>query len=610
MNKNEIFSPKELEIYEEIKEKVTDRKTVVDTPTAIVLGGQPGAGKSSIYETARGRFNHNIVELDIDKFREYHPDSEELGKDPMTYGEKTHPFVSAVVDCLVEELGKENYNMIIESPMKNSRTAFWVHDTLTPLGYTVEAHIMATPKEVSWQGTIDRYNWQLENGEIPRYVPKEFHDMCAENIASALSEVYESGRMTSIYIFNRQGEILYDKNVTPSINPSSIIDGVVNYGQMGGRTVTNNANKELIEQARQADLLNYFQTSGYTVEKRSDNYYVKEIAGLCIKPEKNQWYYHYGNVGRTNNSLDCLTLVLGRSFIQSVYELTGQDISKLRSSDYPKEKAPQYTAPPKYEVKIATEKKELKMPEAAQNMRRLFAYFCQSRKIPSKVVEELAHAKLLYQSDNTVKTQINGVEQTFNNANAVFVHKNKNGEVIGGEIQGLNSYKRYKGIASGTGDSAFQFMPNPSADGKPKRAYLFESAIDLMSFYALCDKSKIEGALFVSMAGLKPTVPKQLEAEGVKIISCVDNDDAGRRFEEENGFIRSEGVKRELDEKGYKDWNELLVSKAEKSEIDLIRNDNNIENNNNNTPKKSLEKDTPNLPENPPLTIGGMGGRR
>ena len=150
--------------------------------------------------------------------------------------------------------GEENFNMIIESPMKNSRTAFWVHDTLTPLGYTVEAHIMATPKEVSWQGTIDRFNEQLEKGEIPRYVPKEFHDMCAENITSALSEVYESGRMASIYIFNRQGEILYDKSITPSINPSSIVDGVVNYGQMGGRTMTNNANKELIEQARQADL--------------------------------------------------------------------------------------------------------------------------------------------------------------------------------------------------------------------------------------------------------------------------------------------------------------------------------------------------------------------
>lgn len=330
---------------------------------------------------------------------------------------------------------------------------------------------------------------------------------------------------------------------------------------------------ELVEQARHADLLNYFKSSGYTVEKKSSNYYISEYPGLCIKPERNQWYHHYTNTGRTDNSIDCLTLVLGRNFNQAIYELTGQDVSNYRSSEYPKKNSPQYTSPPKF-IQTETEKKELKMPEASPNMRRLFAYFCQTRKIPSSVIEELVHAKLLYQSQNTVNTKINGVSQTFNNANAVFVHRNSEGAIVGGEIQGINSYKRYKGVAAGTGDSAFTFIPYPSKDGKPKRAYVFESAIDLMSFYTFCDKKKLEGAMFVSMAGLKPTIPKQLEAEGIQIISCVDNDDAGRKFEAENDFIRSKGVKEYLDKKGFKDWNEMLVFKAENREIDVLKNDN------------------------------------
>ena len=135
-----------------------------------------------------------------------------------------------------------------------------------------------------------------------------------------------------------------------------------------------------------------------------------------------------------------------------------------------------------------------------------------------------------------------------------------------------NSYKRFKGIAAGTGESAFKFYPVPSKDGKPKRAYIFESAIDLMSFYTFCNKDKIEGAMFISMAGLKPTVPKQLEAEGVKIISCVDNDDAGRKFEADNGFTRSDSVKHLLDDKGFKDWNELLVFKSENPNANLLEN--------------------------------------
>ena len=57
----------------------------------------------------------------------------------------------------------------------------------------------------------------------------------------------------------------------------------------------------LIQSAREADLLSYFQKSGYHVDRHGENYYVKEIRGLCIKPDRNQWYNHYTNTGRTNN---------------------------------------------------------------------------------------------------------------------------------------------------------------------------------------------------------------------------------------------------------------------------------------------------------------------
>lgn len=345
----------------------------------------------------------------------------------------------------------------------------------------------------------------------------------------------------------------------------------------------------LVQAAREADLLQYFQSSGYSVEKKGNQYYVNEFPGLCIKPENNQWFHHYTNVGRTNNSLDCLTLVVGRPFNQAVYELTGQDLTAKRSSEFPKKQAPSYTSPPKPQ-QIEKEKKQLKMPEQSPNMRRMFAYFCQSRKIPAAIVEELVHAKLLYQSDDTIKTKVNGVDQTFKTTNAVFVHRNEKGEAIGGEIQGINSFKRYKGMVSGTGDSAFMYMPYPPKDGKPKRAYIFESAIDLMSFYTFCDKKKLDGAMFVSMSGLKPTIPKKLEAEGVQIISCVDNDNYGRKFEAENNFTRSEGIKKILDEKGFKDWNEMLVFKSENPDANLLGKSGNTREQKNEIPQRSMRR--------------------
>lgn len=335
---------------------------------------------------------------------------------------------------------------------------------------------------------------------------------------------------------------------------------------------------DLIRKARSTNLVDYFRTSGYQLEQHGVNYYVKEYPSLCIREDNNQWYHHYTSQGRTNNSVDCLTNILGRDFNQAVFELTGEDVTVKSSSDYKSEYKPKYTSPPKPEIKqTEKESKKLKMPEQSKNTRQLFAYFCQTRKIPANIVEELIHSNLLYQSENEFTSTVNGKTQTFRNANAVFVHKDEDGKVVGAEIQGTNSYKRYKGVATGTGDSAFMFTPVPAGDNKIKRAYIFESAIDLMSFYSFCDKNKLSGSVLVSMAGLKPTVPNRLKAEGVQIISCVDNDEAGKKFEEDNGFIRSESVKNYLDKNEFKDWNELLVFKKLNPDFDPLKNSKNNE---------------------------------
>ena len=324
----------------------------------------------------------------------------------------------------------------------------------------------------------------------------------------------------------------------------------------------------LVQAARETDLVTYFQQNGFTVERKGSEYYVKEYPSLCIKPSTNQWYYHYTREGATNNSINCLTKVLGMDFNQAVFSLTGQDISRMRSADFPKAQRPAMTSPPR--LPRLEQKKELHMPEQSEKTGRLFAYLCQTRKIPPHIVEELLHTGLLYQSENTVQCERDGQQKIFHNANAVFVHRGGDGQAIGAEIQGLNSFKRFKSMAPGTGDSVFMFTPIASRDGKMRRAYLFESAIDLMSFYSFCkQKELLEGSALISMAGLKPSIPKKLRAEGVEIISCVDSDEAGQRFEHDNGFDRSESVRQKLDDLGFKDWNERLLFTANHPDIDL-----------------------------------------
>jgi len=215
--------------YQEIKQKVTKNKKPVKFPICITLGGQPGAGKSNIYNIAKRRFSNNIVELDCDAFRVFHPYYNQIknifGKEDAF---KTNPFVFKAVDLLIEELSEEKYNLIIESSLNSPNSALQNGKALPPKGYKVELHIMATPKDVSWQGTIDRYNRELKRGGSPRAVSKEFHDNVVKNIVHSLDVVKESGLMSNILIFDRNKKCLYDMQKDKNIDPCLLLFAIIN----------------------------------------------------------------------------------------------------------------------------------------------------------------------------------------------------------------------------------------------------------------------------------------------------------------------------------------------------------------------------------------------
>lgn len=196
---------------------------------------------------------------------------------------------------------------------------------------------------------------------------------------------------------------------------------------------------------------------------------------------------------------------------------------------------------------------ELELPVNEHDKKRIFAYLTKERRIDPKLVQELVDKKLLYQG--SVKYKDKDGNEKYAKGNAVFVHKDMNGNIVGAEIHGTNTFKRFKKIA-GTGDeNLFQY-----AIGTPKKVYAFESAIDLLSFKNLANPEKLKDCLLVSMGGLKPNALKKLEASGLKIYSCVDNDESGKRFNEVNGF---QSAVRKLSEESVKDWNELLQKRVQ-----------------------------------------------
>ena len=61
-------------------ERLTKNRLAVESPTAFLLGGQPGSGKTSLRSAISEETQGNVVIIDNDTFKQQHPNFDELVK--------------------------------------------------------------------------------------------------------------------------------------------------------------------------------------------------------------------------------------------------------------------------------------------------------------------------------------------------------------------------------------------------------------------------------------------------------------------------------------------------------------------------------------------------
>ena len=61
-------------------EELVQGKKAVESPTAFLLGGQPGSGKTSLRSEIFEETQGNVVVIDNDTFKQQHPNFDELVK--------------------------------------------------------------------------------------------------------------------------------------------------------------------------------------------------------------------------------------------------------------------------------------------------------------------------------------------------------------------------------------------------------------------------------------------------------------------------------------------------------------------------------------------------
>lgn len=281
-------------------------------------------------------------------------------------------------------------------------------------------------------------------------------------------------------------------------------------------------NKELIKQARQANLAQFLLEQGVDLKREGRRYKSKEHDSLIFT--NNSYYWNSRN--EHGNSIDYLVKHLNFTFQEAVAALSGMKNSTLTDSQ-------------------SVECFKITDVITSNQLQRTIAYLNKTRFIDTDIITSLIKNKVLLQ------------EQTTNNA--IFVMLNENDEPVGAELQGTLSHVRFKGVAPG---SIYGYGFNIKDVPNPTKAFFFESAIDLLSFYQMY-KHRLESYILVSMAGLKVNVIETTLGAYktiVELFIATDNDQASTTFKQ--GLTMQ--FKDVLPRAPHKDWNEQLRDRKKK----------------------------------------------
>ena len=293
--------------------------------------------------------------------------------------------------------------------------------------------------------------------------------------------------------------------------------------------------------AGRTDLVALLRSRGETL-KRLGSEWEWKFHDERVTIRNNVWFDQYTQKG--GDAVDFFHYFYGESEEQAAAVLLNCSVADL-------EKLPA-RSPPNLPRTKQEEPKQLAIPAAHKDMRRVFAYLCQTRGITSEVVSAFARKGLLYESAD--------------HHNAVFVGRDEHGEIRHLHARGTLTDSSFRQTIPGS-EKAYSFH----WQGASGKLYAFEAPVDMLSYISL----HLEGwqnHTYVALCGVSAAPIHHLletQPQLEEVTLCLDSDEAGqaaaRRIAGE--LLREWNVTVSAEFPNQKDWNdELLANHQEESE--------------------------------------------
>ena len=275
--------------------------------------------------------------------------------------------------------------------------------------------------------------------------------------------------------------------------------------------------EEQIARANQTDLVSFLNARGEQLVKSGREYRWKKHDSVTVSG--NRWYRHSQNKG--GYPVD---------FVMEFYHATFPEAVKMLIDEEGEGRQKSCLAP----------SPDFRLSEKSETNETVIKYLTEIRRLEKDLVEEWIAGGNIYEEKK--------------HHNVVFVGRDADGIPRYAHCRGTGGIK-YRGDVSGS-DKSYGFCHR----GEDNQLFVFEAAIDLLSFIQLFPKDWKKRS-YLSLGGVSSVALMTFLSERPQITSvflCLDNDHAGNEACEKLAGEIPDGYRVIRLKPARKDWNEIL----------------------------------------------------
>ena len=195
-------------ISKKIREIFFKGKTKDKIPTAIFTIGPPGSGKTGLNGLAQKELNGNLVIVNNDELRPFHPKVEEIAKKhPKEYRKITNEKSKYWTDELVDKTIEEGYNILYEGTGRKIEIFKRMIGQMLQHGYIVIIKAMAVNELNCLMSIVERYTGQLQYKGWGRIVSnKIFYKSYDAEMIETIDTLEKEGEISEVAVYIRSDE--------------------------------------------------------------------------------------------------------------------------------------------------------------------------------------------------------------------------------------------------------------------------------------------------------------------------------------------------------------------------------------------------------------------